>query len=111
MSGTSTGRGPYRTSAEIEKEVKPTRFRKFIYWWNNNCFIVVVLTVIIGLLGLSIFGIVEMWQERSANINHGKFVCQQNYYVITEYPAVGLKKIVCLSANGEEKNVFEETNK
>ena len=43
--------------------------------------------------------------------NHGISVCQQNHYVETKYPAVGLTKIICLSANGEEKNVYEETNK
>lgn len=110
MSGTSTDRGPYRTSAEIEKEVKPTRFQNFINWWKDpdHYSLVGIVVTLVGLL--SILLIPSIIHDRRVK-EHGILVCQKDYYVETKYPAVGLRKIICLSASGEEKNVYEETNK
>ena len=109
--------GPFRTAAEIEKEVHPTRFQKFINWWKDEEHYIpfVVITVVVSLFGSMIaYIVVDEYNNDLTNKSvkeHGVSVCQKDYYVKTEYPAVGLTKIVCLSASGEEKNVFEETNK
>lgn len=105
--------GPYRTAVEIEKEEKLTKFQKFVNWWKKEEHY--IPGIMIGIIGALMFGFVcaeikRISLERKIE-NHGISVCQQNHYVETKYPAVGLTKIICLSANGEEKNVFEETNK
>ena len=102
--------GPYRTAAEIEKEVKLTQFQKFVDWWKDEEHYIpfIVIAVVVGFIGGCLTDVII---SGSRIRNHGILICEKNYYVKTENPAVGLTKIICLSANGEEKNVYEETNK
>ena len=110
-------KSPYRETAEIEKEIKPTRFQNFIDWWKDGEHYIpfIIIMVVISLFGLMGFYIYTNNRDQALTNksikDHGIFVCQQNHYVKTEYPAVGLTKIICLSANGEEKNIYEEINK
>lgn len=105
--------GPYRTAAEIEKEVKLTRFQKFIDWWKDedHCTVVTLIILIAGFVGIMIFGFYSTMRSEYAIKKYGITVCQNDHYVKTSNPAVGLKQIHCLTSDGKEKNYFEETNK
>ena len=106
-------KSPYRVSAEIEKEIKPTRFRRFIDWWKDeDHYIAVILIILIGgFVGILIFGFYTTARSESAIKNYGISVCQNDHYVKTSNPAIGLKQIHCLTSDGKEKNHFEETDK
>lgn len=107
---------PYRISAEIERDLQdpvPSLFERFVEWWKDEDHY--VPAIVFGIFGLITFLLIlSAVSEHSKDqviIGHGIAVCKQDHYVETKYPAVGLKKIVCLSANGEEKNIYEEINK
>jgi hypothetical protein len=121
MSGINTNNNsPYRISAKVERDLQdpaPSLFERFVEWWKDEEHYIPV--IIFGTLGFAIFlliliGAYERAKDQAidrAIINYGIAACKQDHYAETKYPAVGLKKIICLSANGEEKYIFEETNK
>jgi hypothetical protein len=108
-------KSPYRIPAEIEKEIQPTWFEILKEWFKNldsdSIFLALILSIFGTFFILIIFAEISSCNRDVEVKNHGVSVCQKDHYVKTEYPAVELTKIICLSANGEEKNVYEEISK
>ena len=104
---------PYRNIYfNDEKEIEPTWFETLKEWFKNldsdNIFLAIILSIFGGFIILLIFGEISSYNRDIEIKNHGIAVCQKDHYVETQNPAVGLRKIVCLSANGEERKIYEE---